>query len=429
MANNSESDAAGNNSSTISHSNSYDDPYFISNGDNLANQLVSKPFNGGNFLNWNRGVKRSLAAKNKIGFITGSLAKPGDSSPDYQKWLRCDLTVAMWILNSIEAELSDEYYGRMKQIWEDIQNIEGFPECSCGVLKQCTCNLLKKVVDADNKRMLIQLLMGLDMSYDHVRSVLLAQDPLTSINHAFSQMLQAERQRKLTGSGQFLDMMYKNKQRGKGSNSHNTKFAANVVDDSSQLSDPLDNTPTNKHNVVLDDAFIEAVAQKLYHNFQLPQQTVATTHTANLANFTGITSTFSVNKIDAHSNFSTWIVEIGATDHMSPWISLFEDLKTLASPIQIGLPDGRIKLVHQVGKIRLDKHIVLQIGLFVPNFRHNLISVEKLIAQNGLSYLSQDELHYSHETPCYTIAKVELARCLRNKSCIKPESNYETPLL
>ncbi|KAK9699862.1 hypothetical protein RND81_08G200100 [Saponaria officinalis] len=91
-----------------------------------------------------------------------------------------------------------EYYGKMRRLWEDLHEIEGYPECTCGILEKCSCNLLKKVIDAENRRRLVQFLMGVDSAYDHLKQMLLAQDPLPAVNHALSRLIQAERQKKLS---------------------------------------------------------------------------------------------------------------------------------------------------------------------------------------------------------------------------------------
>ncbi|XP_074267537.1 uncharacterized protein LOC141590929 [Silene latifolia] len=91
-----------------------------------------------------------------------------------------------------------EYYGRMKYLWEELQNIEGIPECVCGVLEKCSCSMIKRFIEAENNRRLIQFLMGVDPTYDTLRQLLLAHDPLPTVNQDFSRLLQAESQRSLT---------------------------------------------------------------------------------------------------------------------------------------------------------------------------------------------------------------------------------------
>ena len=46
----------------------YNDPYFLSSGDNPRQQLANMLLDGDNFIKWSRGVKMALGAKNKLGF-------------------------------------------------------------------------------------------------------------------------------------------------------------------------------------------------------------------------------------------------------------------------------------------------------------------------------------------------------------------------
>lgn len=36
-----------------------------------------------------------------------------------------------------------EYYGKLKSAWDQLQLLEGFPECSCGVMNNCRCEFLR----------------------------------------------------------------------------------------------------------------------------------------------------------------------------------------------------------------------------------------------------------------------------------------------
>lgn len=54
------------------------DPFYVAPNDNLGMHISSIQFNGLNFINWSRQIKRGLAAKHNLGFITGSVSKPVD---------------------------------------------------------------------------------------------------------------------------------------------------------------------------------------------------------------------------------------------------------------------------------------------------------------------------------------------------------------
>lgn len=220
----------------------YSNKYFLGSGDQPEQQLHSHKFNGDNFLTWNRLARMALGAKNKLCFIDGTCKRPESTSADLQKWIRNDYMVQSWLLNSMEKsiagdfilqqsaqelyeeilerygqsnapqlfelhktltsieQLSDSivvYYSKLKRVWDEIQLLEGFPDCDCGALARCTCGLLKKVLAADQKQKLIQLLAGLNRDYDQTKTNILSTDPLPTVNKAYYILLQVERQNKL----------------------------------------------------------------------------------------------------------------------------------------------------------------------------------------------------------------------------------------
>ena len=65
-------------------------PFFLHSGDNPGNLLVSQPLLGAeNFNTWSRSMIVALRAKNKLGFVTGSLQEP-EFDPMYKKWVCCN---------------------------------------------------------------------------------------------------------------------------------------------------------------------------------------------------------------------------------------------------------------------------------------------------------------------------------------------------
>lgn len=64
--------------------------YYIHPSDANASQLVSMKFNGTSFSNWKRSIMLSLSAKNKLGFVDGTVVKPDITSVDFKAWERCN---------------------------------------------------------------------------------------------------------------------------------------------------------------------------------------------------------------------------------------------------------------------------------------------------------------------------------------------------
>lgn len=73
----------------------------------------------------------------------------------------------------------------------------------------------------------------------------------------------------------------------------------------------------------------------------------------------------------------TWIVDSGATHHVSHDINLFESLSTnLCSSVT--LPTGSNVKIEGVGVIKLTTHITIKNVLYIPAFRINLLSVSQM---------------------------------------------------
>ncbi|KAK9733266.1 hypothetical protein RND81_04G055800 [Saponaria officinalis] len=93
-----------------------------------------------------------------------------------------------------------DYYSQLKRNWESIDTVDPIPECSCGTLKVCTCQMMKRLLDRETHSKLIQLLMGLNSSYDSVRTHILSMDPLPPDNKALGLLQKIETHKQLSES-------------------------------------------------------------------------------------------------------------------------------------------------------------------------------------------------------------------------------------
>ncbi|KAK4386145.1 hypothetical protein Sango_2485100 [Sesamum angolense] len=59
----------------------------------------------------------------------------------------------------------------------------------------CTCEVFKATADQATFSRLIQFLIGLSETFDHMRDQLLVIDPVPSVNRAYSMILRVEKQR------------------------------------------------------------------------------------------------------------------------------------------------------------------------------------------------------------------------------------------
>ncbi|KAF7813102.1 uncharacterized protein G2W53_034078 [Senna tora] len=212
--------------------------YSLHNSDNPGMSLVTTPLDGRNYLSWSIAVRTALEAKDKIGFVDGSIQALEDSA-EYKKWKAVDSMIKSWIVNSISKTFSDTfvycltakdlwdvleerfgvsnapqlyhvqrqtnslrqgndavtvYYNKLHRCWDEMDRIMPMPTCTYG---KCTCGLKKKVADMLASIKLLQFLMGLNPAYDVVRTQILNLDTLPTVNKAFAMVVTDEAQREI----------------------------------------------------------------------------------------------------------------------------------------------------------------------------------------------------------------------------------------
>ena len=75
-------------------------------------------------------------------------------------------------------------------------------------------------------------------------------------------------------------------------------------------------------------------------------------------------------------NGDTWVIDIGATDHIVHYVHLFIEF-TIVSCV-VALPNGETVMVTHIGSITLSSTPILHNVLCVPSFSFNLFFVSQL---------------------------------------------------
>lgn len=206
----------------------------LQNSDHPGMSLVSTPLDGNNYLSWSRAIKIALGAKMKLNFINGRCERPSEDADIFEQWQRVDCMVTSWILNSISKQIVEAflytttarelwlelearfgecngpliyqlqreissisqgemsimaYYTKLKRLWDELACVTPLPSCACGSGKA--------VADFHASNQLMQLLMGLNDSFDHVRNQILVMEPLPNATKAYSMLLRVEKQRQI----------------------------------------------------------------------------------------------------------------------------------------------------------------------------------------------------------------------------------------
>ncbi|KAK2973029.1 hypothetical protein RJ640_001552 [Escallonia rubra] len=148
----------------------------------------------------------AFQSKNKAGFVDGSLAKPDVHSGDFQSWIQytaseiwCDfderftqgIALRVYDLKRSIALLQQEkspiftYYGKLKGVWNELQNLRPVLVCTYGARK--------KMQEMREEEKVFDFLMGLDDTYKTVRSQILSIDPLPGLGRAYVVAAQEEK--------------------------------------------------------------------------------------------------------------------------------------------------------------------------------------------------------------------------------------------
>lgn len=76
---------------------------------------------------------------------------------------------------------------------------------------------------------------------------------------------------------------------------------------------------------------------------------------------------------------STWIIDSGASDHMTGDPSLFQSYYPCSENYKVHIANGSLSSVTGIGSIIISQDLILKSVLLVPNLTCNLLSISKLI--------------------------------------------------
>jgi len=115
--------------------------------------------------------------------------------------------------------------------------------------------------------------------------------------------------------------------------------------------------------------------------------TASTASSSPFAHFAGIPTQSNVCCSVHTGCCGSWIVDTGASDHMTFDLNFLTHTKQPSKPVFVTLPDGATKPVTHIGQVILTPNLTLQKVLHVPAFKFNLLSVSQLVTNNNMCVL------------------------------------------
>ncbi|XP_071739051.1 uncharacterized protein [Rutidosis leptorrhynchoides] len=390
-----------------------------------------------------------LNAKNKLKIVTGEFTKPAVNSETRALWERTNDMIISWILNTITDQINNSlnfvntacelwrelhehysqldghriyqlsneiaqlkqnqcsietYYHKLKGYWDEIDAIEAPHMCTCTCRKKS-----KGSPQSQNQASLSHYLLNLTtpdtqttitQNGTQIGAMPMLRGKATSRRGYFVENVvlrghQREECYKLVGYpiGHPLHGKYIPPQKQATQYSSQPK-SINVV------------TTTNDNNNAecAMNARMDQIQNQLNQVLLMMQNNQKGTE-SNMYN----DSTACIHKLIA-SHISTqkyrfiaslvshvknaWIVDSGATDHVSNTLSNMHNIHHCKSPILVTLPNGHNTSITKLGSVTINSNIILHDVFYIPSFSYNLLSDHtKMIAHgilcNGLYVIQQ----------------------------------------
>ncbi|XP_070054796.1 uncharacterized protein [Nicotiana tomentosiformis] len=294
----------------------------------------------------------------------------------------------------------------MGSLWDELNSSYVGHVCSCGALP-------KFIED----QQLFQFLNGPNESYTTVKSAIILMNPLPPISKAYSLQQQDESQKEAHStapnfSGEATSFLVSpgtfttNRNFSQKVNFNARKTAPNISckyckkpGHTTENPSTTVVTSTSQHANISVHGFTKEQYQHLLTLFQQAQISNTSTPDASnvdhsaFAHFVGLFSIYTVESEGSHVCASSqlgvnpWILDTGATNHMTPHKHLLFNVQPLIKPFLVTLPNGYKAKVVSTGSLYLRYDIILLHILLVPSFHFNLISVHQIICQLDCSAL------------------------------------------
>ncbi|KAG6406521.1 hypothetical protein SASPL_134125 [Salvia splendens] len=348
---------------------------------------------------WADEISNALFAKNKFGFADGSIPIPEEGSPELLLWKRCNAMVRGWLHSSTDKEIRNNvkhaktacevwedlqerfgsesaprayelkhilsltrqekmsvsaYYTKLKGLWDEIQAISPLPKCKCG-------GSSFHLVSEDERQKQI---------YATRKTSVEAATFQTQVARLNDKNWRAPKKIGVTHCGKLyhsVEECYeivgypKQGERG-GRNSgkkEDSRYKLRGANKSAHMaagSSPLSGITIEQYS-------------KLVEHFSKSGDTsqVAREENPTSANMAG--------KIN---NLNSWIIDSGATEHITCDSMLLENQTSCGTEIPVKIPNGETVSVKSIGNANLPNGLKLNQVLNIHAFKCNLLSVSKL---------------------------------------------------
>ncbi|XP_019162013.1 PREDICTED: uncharacterized protein LOC109158578 [Ipomoea nil] len=335
------------------------------------------------------------------------------------------------IFKNVQGNMTmNEYFTKSNALWQQMNSLRPLLLCEC--VPRCSCTLVSRMQKQREEDQIIRFLEGLNEEYEAIKSGVLVMDPIPEMEKVLNMTLKVERKIRgslsqksgaLAQSNAIQNQVEEEPSVVAASTLNNKKKFTNNMGRSVPKCTFCDKTghtvekcykkhgfppgwvagykSKNRHTQGAQQASNAAMSQvadigistdQLQKLLSLLQNQNQTTNTAAVTVTTPrIRSDFGESHDEGKlvypqintvlNSQSIWILDSGATDHISCSLDYFEMHHKICG-VSVKLPNGETVKVTHVGQIRLDENVLLQNVLFIPSFAFNIVSASKLTKQS-----------------------------------------------
>lgn len=367
-----------------------------------------------------------------------------------------------------ESSVTD-YFNMLIRYWQQLDMLED-------VTWKCPDDG-KQYKQIQEKERIYKFLLGLNRDLDEVRGRILSTKPLPSVREVFSEVRREEIRRKVMlgvttnqpitdGSALIVRGPHSNTSKASQPSTHafqkksnrpwceHCKRTGHTKETCWKLNGkPIDwkpspritqdskgNVATSESQMSLSNPFnkeqLGALQKMLNTTIQNALSSVGTS-TATMAQGNSLTT------LGAEvQNIKSWIVDSGASDHMTGDITQLENYKSCSAGTMVRIADGSSSAVAGIGSVFISDDIRLDSVLFVPKLDFNLLSISKFTKDmNCIAKLTENTCEFQDLISGRTIGNAELSGGLyllranglrskgRNISCVVSSRNKDSAIM
>ena len=319
----------------------------------------------------------------------------------------------------------NEYYTKLRGIWEELNAMNDLPRFTT-VSEEIT-NFLQALAKQNEEQRLFQFLNGLDEVYTSQRSQILLMTPLPSVESVCSMLQQEELQRQVLEdthtqleSSALLSKHMETKGSAVqcnvcGNKGHSKEKCWQVIGYPNWHPRSKKHPPRRPGNYspgfkqyqqqfvgkgkeggnksanqaeLTDSSMPRLTSQQIEQLLKLlPPSASSSAGSIRPSddtdeeidyNFAGVATCLHADSVPVD-----WVIDTGATDHMTSMSSCLDAVKKNGESCCIKLPNGNQVPVAKIGDVHLRNDLTLLDTLVAPEFQYNLLSVSKFCRDNN----------------------------------------------